>query len=497
MPPFPSSLERPIGSPGVGIPNAVLGISWADDWEQIPELRWPAAGRTFDAMRRDAQCAATLRAIVVPARARAHWRFGDDGVDARVVQACVAEFGLWPDWRARARRRREGISFARYLREALSHKLAFGHAGYELVYRLGPPGPGQEARGMPRVMAHLGRLELRPARAIDDIVVARNGDLEGVKQLVGRGEGPLAGLVETVTIPLRDPGGYRRLLLHVNEQEGAQYRGESLFRASWKHWWLRDQLLKVGAMAVDRNGLGVPVVTYDESLNANRHTALEIARRFRAGDEAGIALPPGYTIRLLGVEGQTRDELPLVKYHDQQIGKNALTMMLDLGHDRGARSLGETFLELATSAENAVLQDFAEEVTEFLVREFVALNFGPDEPYPPLVVDELTPDQVLSTRDLVDLVNAGVVIPDDELEAEIRRRSNLPERRPPEFELDPTPPVPQPPDVPPPGPPIPEPAPGPAPAPDRPSRELAARLAALQYRVEGRRRARARIGAAA
>lgn len=397
--------------------SAVTGIGFVDDWEEVPELRWPSSVRVYDRMRKDSQVRGAMRAVLGPILSRARFRVGTDGADPRVAAFCTSELGLTPERRSRARRRRQGISWDRYAREALTTKAWAGHAVFEQLYEIGAPSPDQATTpGLPGVVAHLRKLAPRPPRTLSDPVVESDGGLAGWKQNVTKPGRPW----ETVTLPVD------RIVVHVNEMEGADWRGQSLLRGAWKHWAIRDVLMRVGAIAVERNGMGIPVVTFDENVpGVTRARALQLAKAVRAGDEAAVALPSGYELNLIGVAGQVRDELPLLKWHGEQIGRNFTAMVLDLGHDAGARSLGDTFLDLLCMSQNAISDEFAEEVTEYVIRDLVELTFGPDEPYPPLIHDELTPDTV-TAKDLADYAKSGLIIPDDALELELRRRSGLP-----------------------------------------------------------------------
>lgn len=431
--PLPKSIENELGHPGVsgaagqgwsgpGI-NQVTGQAWIDDPETTPELVWPRNVPVFDLMRRtDAQVAAVLRSIVLPAMRRARWRLGTDGADPRVVAACRRAVGLEPEQRARPSRKAKGVVWGDYLRTGLIGKLVYGHAVFEQVYRIGPP--PADVPGLPLAMAHLHKLAPRPARSIADWIVHRDGSLIAVRQYAGAGVGTSTSLARngaTIDLPIE------RLVVHVHEMEDANWRGQSLLRASYKHWLIKDQLLRLGPMAVERNGMGLPVVTFDPAIGT-RAEAIRIARMARAGDDAGVALPEGYTLQLVGVTGATKDELPLVNYHDQAIGRNALAMLLSLGHDGGLGqgSLGDTFAEFFALALNAEVEAFAQDTTEYVLADFVELNFGPDEPVPPVIVDELEPAQALDASSLKSLVDAGVILPDDALEEELRRRYRLP-----------------------------------------------------------------------
>lgn len=405
---FPPSLTTEIGYPGT---SAVGGI--IENWEETAELRWPQSVAVYDRMRRtDGQTGAVLRAIGLPIR-RTRWRPAGSDCDPRVVAFVEAEMGLQVDERGRRRRIREGISFNPYLRHALI-SLPIGHMPLEQVYEIGPPPPGID--GLPPMVAHLRKLAPRMPRTIVGFNVARDGGLLGIRQLA---PGP-TGILDQVTIPVE------RLVMHVNEQEGADWTGTSILRVAYKHWLLKDAFLRLSAVAGERNSLGLPVVNY--GAGGDKAEALRVAKGARAGEEAGIALPPEYGFKLEGVTGNVFDLLAHINYHDQAIGRSALAMFLNLGHDGGIGhgSIGSTFVDYFALSVMAVVDELEETMTEYVVRDLVALNFGPDEPYPTIVADDIDPAGPYTAEALAALVNAGVIIPDDDLEAAVRARGELP-----------------------------------------------------------------------
>jgi hypothetical protein len=212
--------------------------------------------------------------------------------------------------------------------------------------------------------------------------------------------------------------------MYVNKREGADWVGTSILRTAYKHWLIKDQLLRLGPQTVERNGMGLPVVEYDES--HTKEEALELARNVRAGAHAGVAVPEGMKLSLLGVTGATKDELPLVNYHDQAISRNALAMFLDLGHDRGAQNLGETFRDFFTMSLQATTNLVALTTTEEVIRDLVEQNFGPDEAYPAMTCSPMSSESTLTAAALKELTDAGIITPDDDLEDELRRRHGLP-----------------------------------------------------------------------
>jgi hypothetical protein len=126
------------------------------------------------------------------------------------------------------------------------------------------------------------------------------------------------------------------------------------------------------------------------------------------------------------VTGQTVDPLPHMKYHDEKIAESALAMFKTLGHDSGARSLGDTFVDIFTQAVQSIANYFARVATEHIIRDLVELNFGPDEPYPTLTAGDLSANRAITTTAIKELVDAKLVTPDEKLEDYLRKTNGLP-----------------------------------------------------------------------
>lgn len=381
------------------------------------DLRFPASSIVYDRMRKeDGQVGSIMRAIMGPIIGTP-WRLVGTGVRPEVMRFLESELGLEANGAGRARRRRQGIVWREHLREALL-MLPFGFMPFEPVYDVGPASPGLEdvddAEG--RLYAHLRKLAPRMPRTIQEVRVARDGGLAGIVQA------PMYGLGTT------DPRGtfipVERLVMYVHEREGADWTGNSALRSAYKHWLIKDALIRLGAQIVERNGMGIPFVNYTN--DADEARALALAKALRAGAEAGGALRPGMSVSLIGVTGSTADELPRVKYHDEAIGRSLLAMFLNLGHDNGARALGSTFVDYFLLALEAVIANVQETATEHIVRDLVELNFGPDEPYPSLIADKLSSESTPTAEALKALADAGLITPDLDTEQDVRRRYGLP-----------------------------------------------------------------------
>lgn len=432
MPTLPSALTRELGSPGQPLPGG-----GTDPYETTTELVWPLNLAVYDRMRKtDSQQRAISSSIKLPPR-RTGWRIPAVPDVAPAVRAFVeAELGLRTDDQGRRRARPGGVNFDEFLRHALLH-LDFGHMAFEQVYA---PGPA-ETEGLSGTVGHLAKLAPRMPRTFAGIDVAPDGGLVGIRQFVARGG-------QTVEVPIP----VERLVMFANEREGSDWMGQSIYRSSYKHWLIKDAMLRLSAIAFDRLGVGLPVVTYPADAGPGaKAKALKLAREVRSGEDSGAALEEGWTLELLGIGAKAMDPLPLINYHDRAASRGSLTMFLDLGHDNGARALGDTFVDVLLMAEGALISYLEEVITEHVIRDLVRINFGPDEAYPPIVADELTADSAPTAEALVALEGAGLIVVDGPLRSDIRRRYKLPPEDPTTAVANPTVQPPNPADVPAPG----------------------------------------------
>lgn len=376
------------------------------DGETTPELQWPLNIAVYDAMRKqDAQCGSVLRAVTFPVRST-QWRIDPNGADQRVVEHVARDLGLPIKGQEDVApgRIRDRFSWNTHLRHALL-MLVFGHMPFEQVYRY-----DESAR-----LHHLRKLGPRFPRSIEKFNVARDGGLVSIEQKPEPGS--------TTPVPLT----VDRLVMYVNEREGGNWRGTSLLRPAYKNWLLKDRLLRVQTMTVERNGMGVPVyIDAPGGGTAGIAAGEEITTAMRAGDNAGASIPYDALLKLLGVEGQLPDAGKPIQYHDEQIARAVLAHFLNLGTQTGSWALGSTFADFFNDSLTAVAQDIADITTGHVIEDLVDLNYGEDEPAPKLVFDEIGSNTASMAVAIKTLVDAGVITADEGLEAHIRLGLGLP-----------------------------------------------------------------------
>lgn len=408
-----ADITAPVRERGVGVSHDGSWWSTPDILEQTPELRWPACLDVYEAMpRQDAQVSSVLKAVTAPI-VRTPWRIDGEGCDPRVTAHIAADLGLPVVGKGNdvaALRTRDRFSWPRHLRLALS-MLRYGHSVFEQVYR--PPGEDG--------LLHLRKLGYRPPRTIAKWNVARDGGLVSVEQHASQsaGVGHVGG---TITLPVS------RLTVYANEREGGNWTGTSLLRPAYKNWLLKDRLLRVQTMTVERNGLGIPTYKAAGTSEAEVDAGEELMAGVRAGDDTGLSLPKGADFDLVGVSGTLPDADKPIRYHDEQIARAVLAHFLNLGTQTGSWALGSTFADFFTLSLQAIAEEIRDTTTQHVIEDLVDVNYGPTEPAPRLVFDEIGSRGDAVVHAIAALVNAGVLQPDEDLEQFIRTALGLPAR---------------------------------------------------------------------
>lgn len=404
------SLQREVGHAGTSV------VPWTginDPSEVTAELAWPLNLAVYDLMRRtDSQLGGVWKATTYPIR-RWNWHIIPNGARPEVVEDLADNVGLpilgqEPKPRPRNRGR---FNFRHFLRHALLD-LIFGHMFFEQQIRI------VERRG--RLFADIRKLAPRMPLTISEIKTESDG---GLKSIIQYGTGR----------PGEDPNPeikVDRLVAFVNDQEGGNWFGTSILRQAYKHWLIKDRLMRVDAMKHEKTGLGVPIWEPPPGATVEQMKALDaMAQRFMAGMGGGVGIP-GARLRLVGTEGSVPDTLASIRYHDEQESKLMLAQFLDLGTTgAGNRALGESFIDFFDLALQTIADDHAEVISDHVFEDFVDWNYGEDEPSPQLGYTK-NPDPEASIEDLRNLVEGGLLAVDDEVRDWIRQRHRIPARDP-------------------------------------------------------------------
>lgn len=376
-------------------------------------LKFPQSSVTFAQMlREDAQITAVFRAVSLPIR-RANWQLEANGCPSEIV-AHVAE-----DLRLRVRGEDPNspvaphagrVSWDKHL-EQLLYSLIFGHMFFEQVYA--PDSSGRE---------HLVKLAPRWPGTLTRINVAEDGGLASIEQ-TGSGKR---------TAPKIPVGS---LVAYVFDDIGSQWVGRSILRPAYKHWKMRDFLLRLEMQVLERNGMGIPVHTASELSNdpqGDIERGQELVEGLRAGEYSGASLPWGADLSVKGVSGQLVSPRDAIAYHDSMIARSVMAHVLNLDGKGGAYALAETQADLFVQSLQTTAEWVQDVATQHVVEDLVRVAFPDyDGPMPVLAFDPIASKKEITPEALAQLVNSKVVLMDAPTEQAVRRQFSLPPKQPP------------------------------------------------------------------
>lgn len=415
---------------------------WAgpiDQFEIVPELQWPNSIQTYTKMaREDARIASVLRAIGLPIR-RTTWRIRPNGARDEVAEFVAANLGLPIEGVSDdvpMPRMRDRFSWRQHLQQALTAQ-QFGHAVFEQVYRI--EGSGPNARAV------LHKLAPRPQSSIAYWRVAQDGSLVGIQQWPA-GTFAAPGMFIAAPTSMGSLIGVSRLVVYTRDPDPGVWTGNSLLRPAYKHWKLKDELIRIEAAAARRHGIGVPWIKANEGESEDEQRMdelLAIAAKYSGGQSSGLALTYGEEAGIMSPGGTPMDPRRAIEYHDHQMALVALAHFLNLDGKGGSYALASVQADTFVQSVQTVADDIRDVAQAHVVEDLVDENWGPDEPAPLLVCDEIGSRQDATAAALQMLVNAGIITPDERLELFVRQAAGLPAPDP-DTADQPAPPVPTP-----------------------------------------------------
>lgn len=400
-------------TPRVG--DAFFSWASADPFERVPELQWPQSVAMFSEMENDDSRIGSLLGVVARPILKTPKRIDPNGAPDEVAEFVSRNLNLpllGEDRVREAGRRRDRFSYEQHLADAVSPTNQFGHAVFEQVYR-------EDDQGR----FWIRKLAPRPQWTISKFNVAADGGLESIRQMAPASTGSLTYGLASSEIKVN------RLVVYTREMKPGRWMGKSLIRSAYKHWVLKNLLMRVQAAAAQRNGMGVPVGKAGNDDDDEIQAMRELASAYQVGMGSGIGLGPNQDIELMGVKGAVLDIQTMLVFHDKMMALEPMAHFLNL--DRGgSHALATVQRDPFTLAENALLQYFVRIGNEHIVEDLVDVNFGPETPAPLIVADEIGADQEATAAGLKMFVDAGLLSPDVLVEQTLRQRLGLPAKLP-------------------------------------------------------------------
>lgn len=225
-----------------------------------------------------------------------------------------------------------------------------------------------------------------------------------------------------------------RLMIYRLHTERDNPEGRSILRTAWVPYYYIKHIQQIEAIGIERDLAGLPVVTLPLGATTGGTAtddakAAKIVRNIRNDEQAGIVLPTGWTLNLLGTGGSKQiDTDAIINRYEKRILTSALAQFLMLGQDGvGALALSKDQTDFFTMSVNAVGDILAETFTKTAIKQLMELNgFSADG-----LKLEHTPAQgnigITAVADFLQKVGAFITwTPEDEVW--LRQVVNLPER---------------------------------------------------------------------
>lgn len=420
----PVRTAMPLGESGYAAGSSVNAwVNW-DPFEKVPQLSWPeCVGVYLDMDNDDSRVTSLLESISLPIMST-KWRIDPNGARPEVVEhvsKCLNVPVLGSDTVDNGGRSRGRFTWLDHLRLVASPVPQFGHCVFEQVYR-------READG--RVV--LRKLGPRPQWTIQRFNVALDGALDSVTQIA-----PASSQRKMYGINPLDLS-INRLVVYTRNMRPGFWQGRSILRSGFKHWLLKNELLKIEVAVARRNGMGVPVGTASRNNDPAEVEAMrKIASGFRGGLHSGVGLAQGQTLSLLGVQGNLPDIRRAIEYHDKAIALAGLVHFMNLDKG-GSYALANVQEKPYMQALNAAAQSYQQVAQQHIIEDLVDVAFGTDDRCPLLTFETIGSDLAVNSLKL--LVDAGLLAPDRRIERALRDTLDLP-ARPDDGDPDAEPPV--------------------------------------------------------
>ena len=195
----------------------------------------------------------------------------------------------------------------------------------------------------------------------------KEGGLAGIQQNVWNDS-----TYKQVVIPVD------KLLVFTMEREGSDYRGQSILRAAYKHWYMKNELYKIDAIAAERHGVGLAVFKVPPLITADEEKRVEdIGTRLHAHEKSYIAIPQSYEFDLKGVVGSLHPTVRSIEHHDLQIVRSILAQFINLGAgDVGSYALSQDQSGFFLMALRSVASNICDTVNHYAIPQLVDFNWN-------------------------------------------------------------------------------------------------------------------------
>lgn len=218
--------------------------------------------------------------------------------------------------------------------------------------------------------------------------------------------------------------------------------GRSLLRGVYRAWYIKKRLQEIEGIGAERDLVGYPFIQppedvdiwdeTDKEMVKMRKTAEQMIRTIRRDESEGMLLPAGWTFSLVNAGSKRQFDVgAIIDRYDRRMATVFLADFLFLGQgSTGSFALSSDKTRLFALAVGTYLDVICDAFNRQAIKRLLDLNgskFSGMTDYPKMThgdVEEANLERI--SKFISDMVNAGVIIPDTELEKYARKTGNIP-----------------------------------------------------------------------
>lgn len=220
--------------------------------------------------------------------------------------------------------------------------------------------------------------------------------------------------------------------------------GTSILRTAYRAWYFKKRIEEIEGYGMERDLAGFPVITgpedidiwntEDDEMLAAYSRALSIVSNIRRDALEGLVLPAGWKLELLASSGKRQfDTNAIIDRWDKRIATAVLADFVMLGQQQvGSFALADSKTKIFALSIASYLDIICEVFNNQAIPRLIDMNeahFKGITEYPRMKHGDIDEQDIAQFANAIaTLVGAGALVPDEEMEKEIRRVLKLPEK---------------------------------------------------------------------
>jgi phage gp29-like protein len=223
-----------------------------------------------------------------------------------------------------------------------------------------------------------------------------------------------------------------KLVIYVNEKEGDNWEGFSILRPAYKPFFIKDKMELIEAMAMERQGLGIPYGKTPKGATEDDKQELDIVlQNMRANEKGYVRHPEDFEVGWTDMKaGTIKNPKDSIERHERNIMLNVLAAFMMLGQNNvGSFALSKDHSGFFLMALEYAAKYIATNTNKNLISKLMFFNYDvPANENPKLVYDSIGDvDLDKYTVAIQRAAQVGVLTPDSSIERHLRDLFDLPE----------------------------------------------------------------------